>query len=156
MNTPDFNGPDSHGSDLNGPDTNRSEWSSPKPPLTPPEIEGTDASNEYTALWALLDARSEQLDAPTLDRLRSARRKALTNVGARRMALTRTWVAGAAFAGLAALMLWPQSPDTAIPPAPVSMDAFSALAFPDQVEVLESMDFYLWVESQDALSDEHG
>ncbi len=136
--------------------TSRPDRPSANPPLTPAESANADASNEFAALWAHLETRSEQLDAPTLDRLRSARRKALANVGARRMAATSTWMAGVAFAGLAALMLWPHSPDSVIPPAPVSMEAFGMLASPDQVEVLESMDFYLWVESQDAPSDEHG
>lgn len=127
-----------------------------KPTVVHPASASADANNEFAALWEHLDASTERLDAPTLDRLRSARRKALANVGARRMAAVRTWMAGAAFAGLAALMLMPQTPDNVIPPAPVSMEAFGMLASPDEIEVLESMDFYLWVESQDALSDEHG
>jgi len=127
-----------------------------KQAVAQPESAGADGGVEFAALCALLDAQAERLDAPTLDHLRSARRKALANVGARRMAAVRTWMAGAAFAGLAALMLWPQGHDRVVPPAPVSMEAFGMLASPDQVEVLESMDFLLWVESEDALSDDHG
>ncbi len=126
------------------------------PEHSKPDPLDSTGSAEFAALWADLDARSERLDADTLDRLRGARRVALARVGAKPAHAIRSWIAAAAFAGLAAIMLWPQAVTTAVPPAPVSMEAFGMLASPDEVEVLESLDFYLWVESQAALSDEHG
>jgi hypothetical protein len=103
----------------------------------------------------LLDAQADSLDAATLDRLGRARRAALAEAGARRAPPMVGWLAGAALAGLAAVMLWPATNAVPVPPAPVSMESFGMLASPEEVELLESLDFYLWAETQDAGSDDH-
>jgi hypothetical protein len=100
----------------------------------------------------LLDAQAESLDAATLDRLGRARRAALAEAGTGRASPVVGWLAGAALAGLAAVMLWPETNAVPVPPAPVSMESFGMLASPEEVEPL---DFYLWAETQDAGSDDH-
>ena len=105
-------------------------------------------------LSELLDARSSALDGATVDRLNRDRRSALAHLKCRRNAPRVSWIAGAALAGLGAVVLWPSTHSAYIPPAPVSMETFAALASPDQAELIESLDFYLWAEGQDALDDD--
>ncbi len=109
---------------------------------------------EWETLCERLESRSSSLDAATLDRLNAARRQALAHAVVGRRTPARRWVAATAFAGLAALMFWPSAQELRVPPAPVSLDAFSLLASPDGVEMLESLDFYLWVKSQEQAADD--
>ncbi len=101
-----------------------------------------------------LDAQLSALDAATVDRLNRDRRRALAQLETRPKAPRISWIAGAALAGVGALTLWPSTRTAHIPPAPVSMETFAALASPDQAEVIESLDFYLWAEGQDVLDED--
>jgi hypothetical protein len=104
-----------------------------------------------------LDAQCSALDAPTLDRINRDRRAALAELNVRRALPAYGWIAGAALAGLAVIALWPSLPTASIPPAPVSMETFTALASPDEADLIDSLDFYLWAEMQDGLdADEAG
>ncbi len=85
-------------------------------------------------LCAQLDAHTERLDLATLDRLRQARRRAVDEAHRRRVRVAPSWIAATAFAGLAALLVWPGATVKPVPPAPVSIEAFSVLASPEQTE----------------------
>ena len=67
-------------------------------------------------------------------------------------------MAGAAAASLCLVLMlavqpaaWNTEP---VPPAPVSMEVFMMLASPESEDVLDSLDFYLWLESQPVDNDD--
>ncbi len=109
------------------------------------------AAGEAVLAW--LDERAEHLDAVTLAKLGRARRAALAQPRGPRLAWT--WAAGAAAACVLALALWPRAAMEPVPPAPVSMETFSLLASPADAELLESLDYYLWLEAQAEAEPDH-
>jgi len=113
----------------------------------------TAESNPRSALLQALDAQATTLDADTLDRINRDRRAALAQLHRPMRRLATGWLLGAAMAGVAAVALWPRANLDPVPPAPVSMEAFSALGTPEAGEVIESLDYYLWAGSADAAGD---
>lgn len=103
-----------------------------------------------------LEEQSATLDADTLDRINAARRRALDAAAASAGRRTAPWLAGAAMAGLAALLFWPVGQQSPAPPAPVPMETFRMLASPGELELLESLDFYLWLEADPLATLEEG
>lgn len=101
-------------------------------------------------LCGWLDEQSSRLDAATLDRINVARRRALDAAARPGRRRTAPWLAGAALAGVAALALWPIARQDQAPPAPVPMETFRMLATPGELELLQSLDFYLWLEADEA------
>jgi len=105
---------------------------------------------ERLPLCGWLDEQSTRLDVATLERINAARRRALDAAARPGRRRTAPWLAGAALAGVAALALWPIARQEQAPPAPVPMETFRMLASPGELELLESLDFYLWLEAAEA------
>lgn len=108
----------------------------------------TPESGPQVCGW--LDEQSADLDAASLDRINAARRRALDAAAGSGRRRAAPWLAGAALAGVAALALWPMTQQDQAPPAPVSMETFRMLASPGELDLLESLDFYLWLEADEA------
>lgn len=93
------------------------------------------------------------MDARTLQQLQRGRRAAVAEAGQMARSRRWRWLAGAAAASLCVVSILAVQPtlwntETVVPPAPASMEAFMMLASPESEDVLESMDFYLWLETQ--------
>ncbi len=120
-------------------------------PIRPDSDPLARAPTEAVLAW--LDQRSEHLDARTIAQLERGRRAALAAPLAPRRPLV--WLAGAAAACVLALALWPRAVLEPVPPAPVPMETFSLLASPVDAELLESLDYYLWLEAQPETEPDH-
>ena len=99
----------------------------------------------------LLDESAQTLDAATLSRLNRARQAALAQRAPWRLPAWMPAVGFACAALLVAVVLWvPQRHgELATPHAPtVAMDA--DIGADDSIEFYQNLDFYAWLEAQDA------
>lgn len=93
------------------------------------------------------------LDAATCSALNRNRQAALDELGSRRV--TRlTWLpaAGVAAAGVAAVMLWTANSPLPQPATPVATD-MEILLDEDSLEMLEDLEFYSWIDLDDATTE---
>ncbi len=90
-----------------------------------------------------LDEQADGLDELTLARLRAARARALEQHG--RSSARSWWPAigmAAAVALVAAVMLWPSAPHL-----PAAADDWELLAAGDELELIEDIEFYDWLDT---------
>jgi len=113
--------------------------------------EPEEGSNIETRAKALFDASVEQLDAATLSRLNRQRHRALEELdGRRRHAVWLRWVPATGIAAAAVLTVMIMNPSaTPVPEGPVSASDFELLLEDVSLDMLEDLEFYLWLESTD-------
>ena len=102
---------------------------------------------------AAFDASVDALDAGTRSRLTQARVRALDELGARRSArFNSRWLLPAGAAAAAALAAWVvlvQGPQGLEPPPQVAAwDDFELLTAAEDLEMIEELEFYAWLEEQ--------
>ena len=95
-----------------------------------------------------LDRHADQLDELTVARLRAARKAALDSPAR----LSFTWLPLTGLAGVAAALLavviWYRQPDD----IPLTGDDWDVLAASDELELIEDLEFYDWLESTQSSS----
>jgi hypothetical protein len=99
---------------------------------------------------ALFDDSVEQLDAATLSRLNRGRQKALQEIDAAGPAgQWARWVpaGGLAAAAVVAVVLWQGAPVEHSAPAAGSVTDFEILLSEDNLEMLEDLEFYSWMDA---------
>ncbi len=98
----------------------------------------------------LLDESIEHLDAATLSRLNQARQLALEAASRERHAGVRWWtlpVGTVAAAFLVAVIWWPRSALDGAPELP--LEDMEILVSADSLEMLEELEFFMWLEEAD-------
>lgn len=106
----------------------------------------------------LFDESVERLDAATRSRLNRRRQEALAGLQDRAGARWRVWlpVTGMAAAVAMALLLWQQEGARQVPPVDAATDLDIVMA-DENLEMLEDLEFYAWLESEEAepVPDDH-
>lgn len=99
---------------------------------------------------AALDTRAADLDAATLGRLAAARRAAMARSRSRLAFVGRSWQTVGALALAASavfgISLWLHAP--AQGPAPLGPAELEMLAEDEELELLEKLEFYRWLEQE--------
>jgi hypothetical protein len=110
---------------------------------------------------ALFDAGVEGLDARTRSRLTQARHAAVATLARHRDPFPRRWllpVAGLATAALVAVVvvfnLDPAANEHRLAAASLAVEDMDILSGPVNIELLEDMEFYAWLESEPDLSED--
>lgn len=116
----------------------------------------SDDDKTCDAIKAALDERAYGIDGATLSRLRQARAHALAQPrGWRRWLRSPGWIPAGALAGIAAVLLTVNilqgDPDAVMPE---DATALEVIALGEDLELLEELDFYEWLESQSE-NDQH-
>lgn len=99
----------------------------------------------------LFDESVDALDAATLSRLNRQRHRALAGLEARASARWPLWLpaTGVAAAVAMALLLWQQDGVQPLPPAVAATD-LDILMAEEELEMLEDLEFYAWLEAEEA------
>ena len=100
----------------------------------------------------LFDESVESLDAATLSRLNKGRHEALAELSHAKSA--RQWLrwmpaTGVAAAALVTVMLMRGPSSVDLPPAPVTVSDFEILMEDENLEMLEDLEFYSWIDSSE-------
>lgn len=110
---------------------------------------------------ALFDASVDGLDARTRSRLTQARHAAVAALAQQREPFMRRWwlpTAGLATAALAALIvvfnLGPAANEQQLAAASLAAEDMDILSGAENIELLEDMEFYAWLESEPDLSED--
>lgn len=99
----------------------------------------------------LFDDSVERLDAATLSRLNRQRHRALAGLDAPASARWQRWLpaTGVAAAVAMALLVWQQEGPQTLPPTEAATDLDILLA-EEELEMLEELEFYAWLEAEEA------
>lgn len=117
-------------------------------------MNGSDEPRWLVQVRAQLDADARDLDAATASRLNRVRQHALDGgLGQRRS--RGTWfpyALAASMAAVLALTLTLRAPEQTLPPAAVTaaptVDDLDLLAGTEELELIENLEFYAWLEQQ--------
>jgi len=122
--------------------------------MTEPIARTQDGAAWLEPIKRELDASARDLDAATLSRLNQARQRALAEVTrAPRQRWTWMALAGAASLAMAVFLLPTLRNSTALAPAPLAIgevEDLDLLTSEDQFALYSDLEFYAWLESQDA------
>jgi len=101
---------------------------------------------------ALFDESVDRLDAATLSRLNQGRHEALAELERTKpVGQWARWMpaTGVAAAAVVAVVMWQGTPTEGPLPAPDSATDFEILLSEDNLEMLEDLEFYSWIEPAD-------
>jgi len=100
---------------------------------------------------AALDEGNEHLEARVRSRLRQARHAALAQVQPRPVFWTRQWVPalGVAAAAVLAILVWPHAPT--MQPQDEALDDLEIVLAGENLDLLENLDFYEWVDAESSI-----
>ena len=107
---------------------------------------------------ALFDASVEGLDAGTLSQLNRKRHEALEKAAGRRPIAWTQWVpaTGVAAAAVVAVAVWNSEPALSPAGAPATASDFEIILEVDDLEMLEDLEFYSWMELEDEMASHVG
>ena len=107
---------------------------------------------------ALFDASVDGLDGQTLSQLNRNRHEALEQAAGRRTIAWTQWVpaTGVAAAAVVAVAVWNSEPSLAPSDAPSTASDFEIILEVDDLEMLEELEFYSWIELEDEMASHVG